>query len=165
MKNRSCRQAAALAVAALSLAACGTGPDHARGPNQPAVDAAGAAREFTAEEKNLALAPGHSWPADPTPKSVADDGHGIVYQPGYGTTRADLFWFCTWERRFVDPGTSDADRQATLNTMLTVRSTYFYKNSLEPADKKFFDGILDSAGLGDNSKVQNDIRNCPADSQ
>ena len=159
-------RAAAFGAAALLLSGCASAHSGTHdGSNVHAIDAAGVAKEFRAEQTALTLAPGHHWPADPTPESGAADGHKDVYQPGYGTTRADQFWFCTWERQLVDPATSDTDRHTALQTMMTVRNTYFYKNSLEPQDKAFFDGILDAAGLGDNSKVQNDIRNCQAETK
>lgn len=164
MKSRTNRTAA-FVTAALFLSGCSASSKSHDGSHVNSITASGVTREYRAEQASLTLAPGHSWPADPTPKSVADDGRKIVFQPGYGTTRADLFWFCTWEHQFVDPANSDAEHYSALQTMLTVHGTYFYKNSLAPADKAFFDGILDAAGLGDNSKVQNNLRNCTPESK
>jgi hypothetical protein len=128
-------------------------------PSAPqAISATQAGVEFRVEEKNLALATGWTWPKDPTPTAIGPDGRSQVYQLGWGTTQADLFWYCTWEKKYIDPNITATERAKTYIILTSVRKTHLYKFDLQPRDKTVFDDWLNAAGKGDLSGMEANVR-------
>jgi hypothetical protein len=153
---------AAAFAATILCASCSSAPNEAAPSKGPqAMTAAQLATEYRIEEKTLTLAPNVTWPADPTPPSVASDGRSQLYERGYGTTRADHYWYCSWLQHYIDPAISGKDRKTAYAALLTVHNTEYYKVAILPEDKVPFDKELNDAGLGDNTEMQNDVlQNC-----
>ncbi|GAA2774773.1 hypothetical protein GCM10010440_76980 [Kitasatospora cinereorecta] len=152
--------AAVLFAAAVLCTSCSSSGHPAQQPD--AITADQTAVEYKAEAARLVLSPGWSWPADPTPTAKGPDGAPQLYQRGWGTTRADTFWYCSWQRRYLDPAVAPTDRDAALSQLKKVRDTHFYQADLLPADQKILDDQLSHAGLGDTTDMQNNVDvNCP----
>jgi hypothetical protein len=150
-------------VVASTITSCASSKGDAAGTGKlEAIKPTAVKAEYLQEQSSLTLAPGWTWPDDPTPRSVADDGSNLVYQRGYGTTAADHYWYCSWEAAMVTAPTAAA-RDEALKNLQTVKRTHYYKADLLPPDRRRFDAILTNAGLGDLTGMQFDVtNNCPA---
>jgi hypothetical protein len=117
--------------------------------------------EYRTEAMSLKLAPGWKWPDSPVP-THDPNGQDVMYQKGWGKQAADLYWFCSWASRAVNPQLPEAERQQALENVLSIRTKYFYTTSLAAASKPSFDRMLQNAAHGN----MNDLRgfyevNCP----
>lgn len=152
---------AVLVTATLCVASC-SGPGHANGQAQNANSPAQVVVEYKAEAKNLTLAPNWTWPVDPTPTKTGPDGHPMVYQPGYGITAADHYWYCSWETYYVSLPPGSAKSKSVYGKLESVRNTEYYKDALAPQDQAYFNQILNQAGSGADNLMQEDVQlNCP----
>ena len=163
--NRCVVLAVASIVTASTISSCASSAGtQVGGGKVVAVKPAEVKAEYLKEQQGLVLAPGWAWPQDPTPRSVADDGSDFVYERGYGTTRADHYWYCSWESALVKAANA-AGRDEALKHLKTVARTHYYKANLLPPDKKRFDTILTNAALGDLTGMQFDVDNTCAAGQ
>lgn len=103
--------------------------------------------EYRKEESSLMLAPGWKWPGYPV-RSHGPNGQDIVYQEGWGKQAADLYWFCSWTGRAVNPKLSETERQQALKKLPLIQTKYFYTTSLVPVSKPPFNQMLRSAEDG-----------------
>lgn len=150
--------AAVLSVAA--LAGCqGGSASAAKMP--PALTPAQTTTEYRAEATTLTLAPGWSWPAAPI-ADKANDGNGIVYEPGFGRQAADFYWYCSWVDRTLDTKLASTARQQALANVLAIKTKYYYTSALDPDSRPYVDNELRNAQLGDYALLENDFQlNCP----
>ncbi|MFC1410340.1 hypothetical protein ACEZCY_13840 [Streptacidiphilus sp. N1-12] len=161
-RRRHVIAAAVLAAAAALCTSCSSGGSHqATGPD--GITATQVSTEFKAEQQHLTLAPKWVWPADPTPESKGPDGRAMMFGRGYGTTHADFYWMCSWERYYLSPGISTSASDHALAVMKSVSNTEYYKVALLPADQTALDKEISDAGLGDKTVLVKDVAvNCPA---
>ncbi|QYR23763.1 hypothetical protein KZ483_13230 [Paenibacillus sp. sptzw28] len=103
--------------------------------------------EYRTEAASLTLAPGWKWPDSPV-SSHAPDGRDFMYQKGWGKQAADLYWFCSWASRAVNPQLPEAGRQQALEHVLSIRTKYFYTTALAADSKPGFDQMLRNAADG-----------------
>lgn len=156
------RFALTLAMAALCISACSGAPSKPEGPNDGLTPEQTVA-EYREEAQELTLAPGWNWPADLAFDPAGPDGRPMVYQRGYGKTRAAWYWYCSWGRVYLaSEGTA---RDDAFTEVAKVRDTFFYKVALVPQDRATFETALSKAGLGDASEIAADVgANCPTES-
>jgi predicted small secreted protein len=153
---------ALLLLSSFAVAACSNQPGGAGGPTDGMTPKQTIA-EFVEESGRLTLAPGWRW--DPSPKvdTTGPDGRPMMYQKGFGRTKADWYWFCSWGQQALAPSATDADRTAAMAELKKIRGLFYYNTALLPPDRATFDAELKKAELGDLSTLRTDIQlNCPA---
>jgi hypothetical protein len=117
--------------------------------------------EYRAEAASLRLAPGWTWRAAPV-RSLAADGRGIMYEPGWGRQAADYYWYCSWTSRALDQRVGASDRRQALENVLSIRKKYYFTTALAPISRPAFDRVLSEAALGDLRGLRRDYEiNCP----
>src|SRR5262245_50953106 len=159
MRKRKIRRSATVLVAVVLCSACSPSGN----PGQEAITPDAVAREFREEQANLTLAPGWTWPDDPTPARTSNiDGKPVVYERGYGIIAADHYWYCSWESYYLSLESHASERRKVYDVLVSVRQTRYYKESLEVQDQAYFDKELEAAGNGDLSMMKEDVDlNCP----
>lgn len=149
------------ALLALGCGAPATGP--AEGPEQlppnrsvfqdyPAMNL-----EYQREKDRLALPSGVTLPAD-APKLSENGTYGV----GFGTSRADEFWWCAWAAEWLahreGPGLQAARAWAQL---VQVSDTELYRVGYAPESRQLTDEVLARALAGDPTALAADVeRNC-----
>lgn len=118
--------------------------------------------EYRHEALGLTLASGWAWPMNPGFPSTGPDGALMTYETGYGRTRADTFWFCSWATAYLSsPKSSTAHAQAATR-MARVLTTFFYRVALVPSDRPQFASMLTEAIKGHTAALKTHVRlNCP----
>jgi len=113
--------------------------------------------EFQAEKARLHLPPDVKWPAD-AEKLGADDRYGL----GYGTSKADAFWYCAWSADWLKlHDGSPGKAEKALATLVTIRDLELYKVGYDPATRKLTNDELRAAEAGDPSLLARDVAaNC-----
>lgn len=150
--------AAVLVVAATAVVGCSADSSAGTRANSPSA----AADEYRSEQPALTLAPGWDWPKSVEYPKTGPDGAGMVYQSGYGTTQADHYWYCSWERHLVEGEPSGSRRAETLQELESVRETHMYIHDIIDIDRPMFNEILDGALQGNLELMRRDVRlNCP----
>lgn len=118
--------------------------------------------EYRVEAAQLVLAPGWVWPATPGFPAKGPDGAPMTYERGYGRTRADSLWFCSWATAYLSPGTSSAQRSVAASELEQATSTFFYRVALVPPDRPGFSAMVSTAIRGRESALRSYVRlNCP----
>jgi hypothetical protein len=118
--------------------------------------------EYRREAAGLALAPGWGWPMNPGFPSTGPDGALMTYETGYGRTRADTFWFCSWATAYLSSQKSSPAHTQAATQMAGVLTTFFYKVALVPSDRPQFASMLTRAFKGSTASLNTHVRlNCP----
>ncbi|MEU1680995.1 hypothetical protein ABZ422_18135 [Micromonospora zamorensis] len=150
----------AIFVAAMTVSGCSAGVDERRSNTSPAPAPNSYEEmnaEFNAEKKNLRLPAEAAWPAD-----VRRDGAGDLYAPGYGTSQAEQFWYCSWAKRWLSARTvSEEDASAALSELKSVKRTSLYLTAFAPEVQRETDSELAAAEKGDQTLLSAGVeRNC-----
>lgn len=127
------------------------------------VNSDGYNAEFRMEQAVLQLPTSYLWPRT-APGSVKD----LSYQPRTGTSTADTYWFCAWERQWLDDqsGAASSAVERDLTFMQAVKHRELYLVASPAGDKKYYDDLLARARLGDPSQVARDVQlNCSPSSR
>jgi hypothetical protein len=150
----------AVSATALVVRDPGRGAGSGLSPGAAASEYAQETRDLAA--RGLVLAPGWRWPADgPVFQAAGPDGAPMTYERGYGTVRADVYWFSSWARRAVTVGDT-VQRRRAIARLLHVRETLFYKKRL-PQDRALTDRMLELAQRGVMGPLRQWVRaNAPA---
>lgn len=99
--------------------------------------------EYQAQEKQLTLGSGWSWPRETEPAS-GPDGRPQFFEPGSATNDAQSYWWCSWAVQLLhDPNAPSAG--STQSRLSSVRGMYLYKVGLQGSDQRWFEGILSAA--------------------
>lgn len=118
--------------------------------------------EYRREAAGLRLAAGWRWPADPGLTSKGIDGAPMRYETGYGRTRADALWFCSWASAYLTARPGSFPRRRAVAELQKVRATFFFTTALVPPDRPGFAAMLDGAAAGRSSELGRYSRlNCP----
>ncbi|MET8093743.1 hypothetical protein [Micromonospora sp. NPDC005220] len=150
----------AIFVAAMTVSGCSAGAGESRSnsstsrvPNSYEEMNA----EFNAEKNNLRLPAETAWPAD-----VRRDGLGDLYSPGYGTSQAEQFWYCSWAKRWLSiRAVAGEDAKAALLELQSVKQTSLYQTAFAPEVKRETDSELAAAEKGDPTLLSVSVeRNC-----
>ncbi|QNE17534.1 hypothetical protein F1D05_05940 [Kribbella qitaiheensis] len=152
------------AVLFLTLAGCSQSPAAGAGKTD-GLKVGDMISEYRAEAATLKLADGWGWPGDQSFLAKTEDGHNVVYQPGFGRQAADRRWYCSWVSKALAGGATSKDREGALAEALKVRQTYYYTTSLQAESRTFFEDVLRRASLGDLAPIAGDFQqNCTKES-
>lgn len=118
----------------------------------PAMDG-----EFQAEEKRLELPPGVTWPAH-----AARWSERGTYGLGFGTSRADEFWYCAWAAEWLAQRDRSAGQAARAwSHLVRVKDTELYRVGYAPETRELTDTMLAKAQAGDPLPLAADVQqNC-----
>lgn len=113
--------------------------------------------EFFREAKTLELAPGYRWPLE-APGEKLTEGIANTYEKGCGRSDAEMYWFATWEKTWIDTRVSNPviAREAFVQ-LERIKETYFYRVCNDRAGKELFDRMIRRAKLGDPSLIEQDL--------
>ncbi|MFE9919100.1 hypothetical protein ACFYPG_28475 [Micromonospora sp. NPDC005553] len=152
--------AVAIFVSAMTVSGCSAGAGESRSsssstraPNSYEEMNA----EFNASKKNLRLPAEVAWPAE-----VRRDGSGDLYAPGYGTSQAEQFWYCSWAKKWLFVrAVSEDDASAALSELKSVKRTSLYLTAFAPEVQRETDNELAAAEKGDPKLLSASVeRNC-----
>lgn len=150
-----------LAAAAIAAAATLPGCASAKTAGKDAETPQQAVQEYLAEESGLRLAEGWRWPPTVAFPTAGPDGKTMYYQRGYGTTRADRFWYCSWESAYTSSTAGSPIRTEAQAQLGKVRETHMYKYDVISVDRPRFNQTLDSALSGNVEMMKQDVTlNC-----
>ncbi|WP_213453056.1 hypothetical protein [Rhizomonospora bruguierae] len=110
--------------------------------------------EFTAAEQALTLPKSYTWPVKAPEAPPQVDNKGVmrdnVYEPGYGQSLAENYWFCAWLSEWVKNRTSDATAaEAAIAQAQTVRTKDMFTRWTDDGGRQYISSVLDAAALGD----------------
>jgi hypothetical protein len=71
----------------------------------------------------------------------------MYYQVGYGTTRADHYWYCAWENVYVASPDGSAVHASAKDKIRTVVESHMYRSDILPVDRPEFDRVLSRVWL------------------
>ncbi|MFT4011506.1 MAG: hypothetical protein QM655_15835 [Nocardioidaceae bacterium] len=149
-----------VAVAATTKVA-GCGRTQESSSQLAAISPSAAVGEYQAEEKTLTLAPGTGWPASVAFATTGPDGRGMLYQIGYGTSRADHYWYCSWESALIQAEPSSDAAGVARRQLVTIRDKHMYQADVIPPDRPYFNKVLNTALEGNLRLMKRDVRlNC-----
>ena len=137
---------------ALGLAACGKADadDYSTGIiSQKEIQ-----EEFTKTKENLDWPEGYEIPEEIDYKD--DD----LYQKGFGSTRASMYWEAAWEKEWLNTYKTDPARaQKALDELEKAKTmTYMSEAKCDDATRKYFNDILEKAKNGDPSGFEENIK-------
>lgn len=112
--------------------------------------------KMTAEYREAAalidLPPGEVWPESPPGERDAQ------YEEGFGSTQAEILWFCAWQREWLARLETDPLRaEYALETMEAVTDTGMYRIAYDDVSRSVVDERLDTARNGDTRAVKRDV--------
>lgn len=147
-------------AAAVAAAALARQRGSALGPR--AKTAVEITQEFRGEAARLVLAPGWSWPLDPGFAKTGPDGTRMVYEPGYGRTRADSLWFCSWAESYLATKPRSLLHVRASQRLPRIFNMFFFRVALVPGDRPAFSAMVARAVRGRTRPLKRYVRlNCP----
>lgn len=120
------------------------------------------AEEFRREAAGLLLAPHWIWPMNPRFPTRGPDGKPMMYEPGYGRTRADTLWFCSWAETYLAARPGSAEHASAARQLPKIFGRFFYRVALVRQDRPMFALIVKEAVRGRSGPLARYARlNCP----
>lgn len=105
------------------------------------------------------------WPDSYSPPvDLEGEDTGMVFQEGYGDTRASMLFECAWEREWLSTYTTDNMKaNAAIEQLSKVPEMGFRSpQRCDDATRRYFNDNLTRAKLGDPSGFQETVElNCP----
>ncbi|WP_328851963.1 hypothetical protein OG994_01405 [Micromonospora globbae] len=115
--------------------------------------------EYRETTRRLTLPPGTSWGTEPTKPPEP-----MLYAQGAGSTKAELHWFCSWEKEWISTagsGPDEARHRVALEQLEKVKELQVYQVALDPAGRALIDKGLEEARRGVATTITSDVAaNC-----
>lgn len=149
---------AILGSSLLAISACDVNAqDPHPGTTTTYHDYTGYVEEYQEATQRLQLPTKANWPAIPSPPAESRR-----YAKGVGTTDAELFWYCQWEKEWLASYRMDTPHAAAALTQIKqIKSFQVYTVALDDASRQQIGDSITKAESGDPTGVQADVRaNC-----
>lgn len=145
------------ALTVFALAACGAPSHNGSTGGSPYNNYTEYVAEFKQAAKRLDLPPDVTWP------EVSSSETSNRFAKGVGTTKAELFWFCQWEREWLSTRLGDQQRAAVaLEQVKRIKSYQVFAVALDEIGRRQINESIAQAESGDPAGVQADVdANCP----
>lgn len=159
MKYMTARELCTLVATSLIMCSCSSTEEPSpKGQEAAYLDRAGYLAEFERAKDRLRLPVGSSWE-----KAVPEAPEGDVrFARGVGTTDAELYWFCEWEKAWLAARDHDPKKaDAAMDQLTQIFDLQVYLVAFDDAGRAHTREIIRRAQQGDPSGVQGDVEiNC-----